>query len=476
MSKTKVTKSEQSYNKLIWPIYLVNGFNSIAFGGLIILIVPLSSLFWPADDYHALEMGILVTTLFWASSITGIIFGWIIDRYSRIKTLLIISLFRSFSMVMLGFATMGQGLSTWWYFFTFVLLFAFFSGGSYPAMISISNDIVPQKDRSKFFGYLSMFGSMFMMLGFLISGALVQFGNWRIYFISIGIAVLCAGLLFFFYVKEPKRGIQTKELQKVLADDKMEYDFKLNKEMIRKTMLSKTNITALVEGIFTNAFLGSLDMIILPYLQTPPHNISPLVTGLFIIIFGGIGRIFGQIVLARFSDKVALKNSIRRIYFIIIALVGGSITFFLMFFVPLPFLSTEEGKNIILFLSFPAAIMMGLLILTSDGISSLYAINQPPVLQEINLPEAQAQITSWNQFLEHIGYGMGPLIAGIIITSFGQNYQISAIFIALFNIPGVILWILSTKWYPRDKQKISEILEDRAVILNTRNLNLKNGK
>jgi MFS family permease len=214
--------------------------------------------------------------------------------------------------------------------------------------------------------------------------------------------------------------------------------------------------------------MGSLDMIILPYLQTPPHNISPIVTGVFIIIFGGIGRILGQIILARFSDKVAIKNSVRRIHFIIFSLLGGSITFFLMFFVPLPFFSTDEGTNIIFFFSFPASIMMGLLILTSYSISSLYMINQPPVLQEINLPEAQAQITSWNQFLEHIGYGMGPLIAGIIITSFGQNYQISASFIALFNIPGVILWILSIKWYPSDKQKISEILEERAVILNAR--------
>lgn len=457
-----------SYNRKIWPLYFVNGFNSIAFGGIIIIIVPLSSLFWPAEDYHALEMGILVTTLFWVSSITGIVFGWIIDRYSRIKTILVISIVRSVSMIMLSFATIGQGLASWWYFFIFVFIFAFFAGGSYPAMISISNDIVPLEDRSKFFGYLSIFGSIFMMFGFLISGSLVQFGYWRFFFIIIGLAVFSAGLFFFFYVKEPKRGIQSKELQSILTDDKVQYDFKLNKAMIRKTMLSKTNITALVEGIFTNIFMGSLDMIILPYLQTPPHNVSPIVTGLFIIIFGGIGRVFGQILLARLSDKLALKNSIRRIHFIIIALVVGSVTFFLMFFVPLPFLSEGEGANIIIFFSYPAAIIMGILIFFSDGISSLYMINQPPVLQEINLPEAQAQITSWNQFLEHIGYGLGPLIAGIVITSFGQNYQISASIIALFNIPGVLLWILSTKWYPRDKQKISEILEGRAEILNAR--------
>ncbi|MHA1472178.1 MAG: hypothetical protein ACTSQW_03670, partial [Promethearchaeota archaeon] len=95
-------------------------------------------------------------------------------------------------------------------------------------------------------------------------------------------------------------------------------------------------------------------------------------------------------------------------------------------------------------------------------------VNQPPVLQEINLPEAQGQIVSWNQFLENIGYGLGPLIAGIFISAFGQNYQISAVIIAVFVIPGIILWGLSLKWYPSDKNKIKKILEERARVLETR--------
>jgi MFS family permease len=266
MKKTANFKPEKSYHKDIWPIYLLNGFNSIAFGGLIILIVPLSSLFWPGEDYHAFEMGILVTTLLWTSSITGIVFGWLIDRYSRVKILLIISILRSFSMIMLSFASVGQGIQTWLYFFVFVLIFGTFAGGSYPSMVSLSNDIVPLNQRSKFFGFLSIFGSIFMMMGFLLSGFLVQFGYWRIYFNVIGIAILLAGLLFSLYVKEPKRGVQSKELRDVLNDGSIDYDFKMNKEMMRKTMLSKTNLTALIEGIFTGVFMGSLDMIILPYL------------------------------------------------------------------------------------------------------------------------------------------------------------------------------------------------------------------
>jgi MFS family permease len=416
-------------------------------------------------------MGILMTTLLWTSSVSGLFLGRLIDKYSRVKILLIISIARSFCMIMLGFAIAGQGILTWWYFFIFVLIFALFAGGSYPAIVSLSNDIVPLKHRSKFFGYFGIFGSIFMMLGFLISGALVQFGYWKLYFISIGIAVLLSGFTFYFYVKEPKRGVQSNELRDVLKDRSIEYDFKIDKELMRSTMLSRTNIAALIEGIFTNVFMGSLDMIILPYLQTPPHNLSPLITGLFVVIFGVTGRVIGQILLARVSDKLAEKNDVRRIGFIIFSLVGGSITFVLMFFVPLPFLTPEEGANIVLFFSLPLAYVMGILILSSDAVSSLYMVNQPPILQEINLPEAQGQIVSWNQFLENIGYGMGPLIAGIFISIFGQDYKISAVIITIFVIPGIILWTLSRKWYTQDKERIKTILSERAKILKSRNKN-----
>jgi MFS family permease len=139
-----------------------------------------------------------------------------------------------------------------------------------------------------------------------------------------------------------------------------------------------------------------------------------------------------------------------------------------MFFIPIPYFTKTEGADIVLFFSLPVSFIMGILIFSSDAISSLYAVNQPPVIQEINLPEAQGQIVSWNQFLENIGYGLGPLIAGIFISAFGQNYQVSAIIITVFVIPGTILWLLSVSWYPQDKKRIKEILKERAEILKVR--------
>ena len=468
MSKNNFKNSDISFNKKLWSIYLLSGFQSLAFSGIFILTVPMSQIIWPGDAYHALEMGILITTLFWASSITGIVFGRLIDKWSRKHILFVISIFRGFSMLMLAFAIEGEGLQTWWYFFIFIFIFASFAGGSYPAVVSIAHDVVPINKRSQFFGIYGIIMSIFTMIGFLISGYLVQEGYWRFFFAGIGLAILLAGLILILCVNEPKRGVLREELSDVLKGD-IEYDFQIDRKTMRETMLSKTNGIALIEGVFTNVFIGSLNILILPFMMSEPHHFSPFAMGVFLVFFGLSGGLIGQILLARISDKFSAKNHARRLYFIVFALIAGTFSFILMFYLPLPHLTIEQGKDIPHLFSFPVIWLMGIIFLTSSSISSLYSINQGPILQEINLPEAQGQIVSWNQFLEHIGYGAGPLIAGILISFSGQNYQMISLVIGLFAIPGIILWILGFKWYAEDKKKINNILKDRAESLNQKN-------
>lgn len=457
-----------SYNKKIWPVYILGGFQSLAYSGFFVLVVPLSLLIWPEEPYHALEMGILVTMLLWVSSITGIAFGRLIDKYSRTKILFVISIFRGLSMIFLAFAEEGTGMQMWWYFFAFVFVFALFAGGSYPGIVSLAHDIVPVDHRSRFFGIQGITGSTFTMVGFLVSGFLVQFGYWRFFFSGVGIAILASGLILLIFIKEPKRGAQNEELKEVLKENSVEYDFQIDLTTMKKTMLSKTNLIALIEGVFTQIFMGSLHILILPYIQSPPYNFSPLLTGVFLVVFGLSGGLIGLLLLAKLSDKLSKKKDIRRLYFVVFALTGGAITFVFLFYIPLPHLSKEQGADILFFFTMPSIWFMGLFFLSSSSISALYGINQGPILQEINLPESQAQISSWNQFLEHIGYGAGPLIAGLLISLAGQNYQVVALLVAIFAIPGIVLWIIGIKWYPKDKLEIKKLLEERAEILTTK--------
>ena len=446
-------------------MFLLVGFQSLAFGGLIVLVVPLSFIIWPNDPYHALEMGILITVLFWVSAAGGVLFGFYIDKFRRTKIIFAISIFRGISMFLIGFVDEGKGMETWWYFLLYIITFAFFAGGSWPSIVSLSNDIVPKDYRSRFFGTLGIMMGLFTTFGFLIASAFVQYGYWRLYFWWIGLSIVVAGFIFFIHIKEPKRGSQEEQLNELLKDDSVEYDFQIDRKTMKKTMLSKTNVVALIEGISTNILMGSLYLLILPYIQTEPHNLSPVFTGLFLIVFGLTGGFIGQLFLARLSDKAAENHPISRIYFIIIALSVDVIAFVLLFFIPLPHLSVEQGQDIPYLFSIPMIWIWGALFFTSSIISSLYLVNQAPLLQDINLPEAQGKITSWNQLLENIGFGAGPLIVGILLTMTSLNYQFTVVIISLLIIPGILLWFLSLRWYGEDKNAIKKILDERAEIL-----------
>ena len=471
MSEPISKSSDESFIKTFRPIFFLGGFFSLAFSGIYILNVPLSELFWPGEQYHALEMGILISSMFLAIAFAGMLFGRLIDKYSRVKILFIVSLVRGTCMILLSFTVVGRGLESWLYFYIIAFIFAFFAGGNYPSVASLSHDIVPIDQRSRFFGVYNLNRNIFQLSGFLFVGWLDLVGLWRLFFGVIGLAIIIAGINMVLNMEDPKRGTQNKELMDVLKDESIEYDFQINLEMMKKTMLSKTNVVILIEGISTNIFMGSLTFLLLPYIQTDPHNISPFATGIFLAIFGLTGGIIGQILLARLSDKLSKEHDLRRIYLIIIALIGGAISFALLFFIPLPHLTETEGQNILLFIAEPIIFLMGLIHASSSSISALYNTNQGPILQEINLPEAQGQIVSWNRLLESISFGSGPMISGIFISISGQNYQLVAILIGLFTIPGILLWITSIKWYSTDKQNISAILEERSTILKSRQNN-----
>ena len=427
MSEAISTDSENSEFSLLkhfWSLYLLGGFQSLAYAGFMILVVPLSLIMWPDDPYHALEIGILVSVLFWVSSLTGLLFGILIDRFSRKKIIFIISIFRSFCMAMLGFAIEGQGFDTWLYFLVFVSIFAGFAGGSWPSIISLSNDIVPKDYRSRFFGALGIWMGLFTTLGFLAASIFVQYGFWREYFFGLGAAIFISGLIFLFQTDEPKRGAQQEELKHILKHDDIEYDFQINIETLKKTMLSKTNIAALVEGISSSILMGSAVLLVLPYIQTPPHNLSPIFTAVFMIVFGLTAGLVGQILFGKLSDKVCKDHPIRRIYFIIISIIGGFLGFIAIFFIPLPHLTVEQGNDILFLFSLPVVWIMGILMFISNAVGSLFMVNQGPLLQEINLPEAQGKMTSWNQLVENTGMGIGAILVGVLLFVTG-SYQVT---------------------------------------------------
>lgn len=461
-------KSNISITKIFWTFYLMTGFQILGDSLFWINIVPLSNLFWPYENYHAIEMGAIITITSLITSFSGLYLGKLIDKYSRKKILFLVSIIIGFTRIFLSFAQEGQGIWSWGFFLIFLAIASFFAGGNWPAHVSVSKDSLKKDQRSQFFGILGFIYSIAMFFGLLFGSFAFQIGIWRAYLIIIGLLTIIFSFIFWKVFSEPKRGAQEDELIDVLKDSNIVYSFQIDKNMMRKTMLSPTNIAALIEGVFTCILLGGFYTLLLPYTQLSPHNISPFNMSIFLVIFGGIGSIIGQGLMAKLSDKYAAQKPIRRIKFIIASLIILFIILLIFFFLPLPLLFPQQGQDLAFLISFPIFWIMGLGIVVIFCVSGLYGINQGPILQNINLPEAQGQIISWNQFVEAFGNGLGPLISAIFLTLTVQNFQITAVLTLLFGIPGIIFWNLAIKYYPKDSQLIKDILKERADILKSK--------
>jgi len=331
--------------------------------------------------------------------------------------------------------------------------------------LSYTNDSLEKDNRSKFFGRYYSISLFAIPIGMIFSTILIQNGFWRQYFWIIGGLIIWSAIIIAGMIKEPERGIQSSErIKEVLisTNSTIKYDYRLTKETLKSTIFKPTNIVALIEGIFTWVLFGTVQFLMILFLEQEPNNISPVSIAWFMIVFAIPGVIFGNIAFSKKSDKWGKKNIKNRLNLIIFALLLIGIVQIVFFFIPLPGFTPIEGNNILILLQSPWIWVLGALLFTRMMVGIIYNINQPPVLQAVNLPEAQGKISSWNQFLETIGQGIGPTIASLLLIATMNNFVSTALILFLIAIPGVILWNYARRKINADTENISRILSTRA--------------
>ena len=456
--------------KRLWQHFL--SYNSFAFTAatLFINIVIVSRIMWPGDTFadHAGELGILTGTSMYMVALSGILFGVLADKISRTKLMAIVEMIFGISLFFNGLVPEGQGGTTFTLFLTFGLIRGFSIGGIWPLISSHVNDSTEDKERSQFFGAMQATFQLFQIIGMLVSAFAFQNNYWRQFYFITGIVALFFGLIILIKGSEPKRGATREELKDVLSSEGIVYEYQLTKETIKTTILAPTNLIAFFEGIFTSILLAVPDFLLIAYLQSPPYYLSPLVVAVFMIVFGLPGGVIGSLAFAKISDRLGKKNIKNRIYMIVISIVLLSLVYLIIFTLPLPNMTPQQGNNLLFLFSVPVFWILGLTALLARSVVGLWNINQPPVLQKINLPEAQGKISSANQFLESIGNGTGPIIAGILLMTYGQNYQLTILVTTILGMIGGLLWLVSTIWINKDITRISSILKEREIELSSK--------
>lgn len=456
--------------KDLWPNFMLYISYAFTVSALIINLVILVNVIWPGEalESHASELGLLGGGASYAMAFSGILFGILADKFSRVKLMAISELIYGMGLLINGFVPQGQGLLTFGLFFVLNLIRGFSAGGFTPLINSFSYDSTEERERSQFFGILQALFQLFQILGMLFSAILFQNYLWRQFYWGTGAATILFGIIIIIRANEPKRGSKSKELKAILTDENIKYEYKLNWSTIKATILRPTNIIALLEGIFTSILIAVPDFLLIAYLQSD-HGISALATSIIMIGFGLPGGVLGSLVFAKLSDKLGTRNLRNRLYIIVGSAMFIYLMFLTYFYIPLPYLSVTEGLNIGIVFSFPIVWLAGILIFFGRGVLGLWNINQPPILQAINLPEAQGTITSTNQFLETIGQGSGTILAGALLVVFEGNYQITASITMGLGIIGGLMWLLAAIWVQKDANRISEILKQRGMELNQKN-------
>jgi MFS family permease len=464
-----MNKNKNNVIKKAWPAFVSKASYAMTLSAVFLNVIIISNLFWPNEVFHSGEIGLMIGVSMFSTAFSGIFFGYLTDKYSR-KYLYVFSVsFYGVGLLLTGFIPMGLGNVSFYFFLTTLIIQGFFSGAFSPIETSFVNDNVEESMRSKFYGSINAIFQLAQILGMLLSSLLFQNLLWRQFYWILGAAIIIEGILIALKAKEPKRGIQQEELKQVLQSSNVEYKYQLTKETIRTTIIKSTNIIAFVEGIFTTVLLAIPDFLLISYVTGPPHNVAPFTVTIFMLLTGFPGAIIGSLGFAKISDRLAKKNIRYRVYMIIVSLIGIFGLYLMIFLLPLPNFSLEEGRNILLIFSTPELLILGLMAFLAKMISMIYAINQPPILQKINLPEAQGKIGSANQFLELIGLGLGPMIAGFLLKNFSQNYQLTVLVSVLIGIIGCMAWLFGARSINEDSQRISIILNNRASELKENN-------
>ncbi len=99
----------------------------------------------------------------------------------------------------------------------------------------------------------------------------------------------------------------------------------------------------------------------------------------------------------------------------------------------------------------------------------LYTANQRPVIQKINLPEAQGLVTGVNVFLENLGRGIGMALSGYLLMLFNGDYVFTIAIMFLLGIVGASMWLFTPRSLGKVVAKISTILQERATDLTKQN-------
>ncbi len=229
----------------------------------------------------------------------GPIAGVYVDRWDRRRTMYICDFLRAILVLIIPLCLFySKSLVP-----IYIIVFIIFSIGRFfvPAKLAIIPDLVDKKDLLLANSLVNITGMIAAILGFGISGVLVQWLGAQFGFILDGISFLVSATLIFCIAKKPVSSVSFKNVGKQIV------------ELIRKSVLQEIKegvqyfinnkdirFTSGITFILWSA-LGAIYVVLIVFVQNTLHSATKDL-GL-LVMFLGIGLFLGSLAYGRFGQK-----------------------------------------------------------------------------------------------------------------------------------------------------------------------------
>lgn len=375
---------------------------------LSILFPDIKSEFGVSDTQLGLLSGITFA-LFYA--VLGLPIARLADRHSRkliiLASLVIFSMMTTLSGFAAGFLTLllfriGVGIG---------------EAGVNPASHSIIADYFPKQRRAFAMSILTMGANVGMILGFVGGGIVAETYGWRAALLAVGVPGLILAFFFWLLLREPPRGTFEEKVPApppILTTVGTLYENLALRHMIIGSVVMGINAYGLTQWI--------------PTYFIRVHEVAQSQAGMLMAgIFGILGGI-GSLIAGKWFDHLSKRGFQYALWMIAIAPVIG------WPFAVMGFLA-EDLTTAIAFLVIPGFLGNFFLGPTIAMIQTLSPVNMRAVASALKM-----------LLLNLIGYGIGPLLVGVISDRLQASYGDRSIGIALSVVTLFTLWAAVHFW------------------------------
>jgi MFS family permease len=367
--------------------------------------------------------------------------GYLSDRYSRKKVLFWGTGFWGIWTVLVGFTqNFGQLIAV-------RVISGIGLGCLMPATFSIMADTFAPKIRGRMLGYLEGIGILGIIVFTVGLGMLATPDHWRYGFFILGIASIISGIVILIFVDEPIRGQSEPQMMGKLTQDQAD-KYRIKFDDIKKVFGIPTIRVAILQGLAGSmpwVIMGAFLILWLVEDRGLATQEAPLVFGVMLI-----GTALSNVIGGYLGDWAEQRNPKygRTIVGQVSVIFGIPLTFYL--------LTRTQDWSIPALTAF--CFFIGLLI-SWPGKGS-----KEPMMAAVTPPELRSTAFSLTTFVESGFAAIVALIFGLI----ADRINLQTAMLWTIPVPWILCAILFSGFYltyPKDREKLVKLLEQRAVEL-----------